>query len=94
LNLTIDLSEQNAAALEAQAREAHMPPESYLSKIVARALHSSQHAGEAPEQIAGQPLKPQKSAYGLLAEYGPGPTEKDIDENRREMFSGFGELVP
>lgn len=37
MNATIDLSEQNAAALEAQARAAHMPPESYLSKIVARA---------------------------------------------------------
>lgn len=34
-------------------------------------------------------MKPKKSAYGLLAEYGPGPTEEEIDENRREMFSGF-----
>jgi hypothetical protein len=24
----------------------------------------------------------------------PGPTEEEIDENRREMFSGFGELEP
>jgi hypothetical protein len=48
INVTIDLSEQNAAALEAQARAAHMPPESYLSKIVARALHC-QPAGEMPE---------------------------------------------
>ncbi len=38
MNVTIDLSEQNAAALEAQARAAHMPPEHYLSKIVAQAL--------------------------------------------------------
>ena len=45
MNVTIDLSEQNAAALEAQARAAHMPPASYLSKIVARALHG-QHPGE------------------------------------------------
>ena len=93
MNVTIDLSEQNAAALEAQARAAHMPPESYLSKIVARALHS-QPPGETPEQSAGQPLKPRKSAYGLLAKYGPGPTEEEIDENRREMFSGFGEFAP
>ena len=71
-----------------------MPPESYLSKIVARALHSSQHTGETSEQIAGQPLKPKKSAYGLLAQYGPSPTEEEIDENRREMFSGFGDLAP
>jgi hypothetical protein len=93
MNVTIDLSEQNAAALEAQARAAHMPPERYLSKIVARALHS-RTPGETPEESAEQPLKPKKSAYGLLAKYGPGPTEEEIDENRREMFSGFGELAP
>jgi hypothetical protein len=69
-----------------------MPAESYLSKIVARALHSQQ-PGETREQSAGQPLKPRKSAYGLLAKYGPGPTEEEIDENRREMFSGFGEFA-
>jgi len=32
-----------------------------------------------------------KSAFGLLAQYGPGPSAEEIDENRREMFSGFGE---
>jgi len=93
MNVTIDLSEQSAAALEAQARAAHMPPERYLSKIVARALHS-QHPGETLEQSAGQHLKPKNSAYGLLAKYGAGPTEEEIDENRREMFSGFGEFAP
>jgi hypothetical protein len=93
MNMTIDLSEQTSAALEAQARAAHMPPERYLSKIVARALQS-QHPGETPEHSAGQPPKAKKSAYGLLAKYGPGPTEEEIDENRREMFSGFGEFAP
>jgi hypothetical protein len=93
MNMTIELSEQNAAALEAQARAAHMPPESYLSKIVVRALHD-QHPGETPGPFAGQLLKPKKSAYGLLAKYGPGPTEEEIDENRREMFRGCGELAP
>jgi hypothetical protein len=94
MDLTIDLSEQIAAALEAQARAAHMPLESYLSKIVVRALHSQDPGGGIPEQSAGQPLTPKKSAYGLLAKYGPGPMEKEIDDNRREMFSGFGELAP
>lgn len=86
MHVTIDLSEQHAVALEAQARAAHMPPERYLSRIVARALHGRQPAEQA--------LTPKKSAYGLLAKYGPGPTEKEIDENRREMFTGFGELAP
>jgi hypothetical protein len=38
MNLTISLSEQNAEALEAQARAARMPPERYLAEVVARAL--------------------------------------------------------
>ncbi len=45
-------------------------------------------------EAAAQPVKPKKSAYGLLAKYGPGPTEEEIDENRREMFRGFGEDLP
>jgi hypothetical protein len=35
-----------------------------------------------------------KSAYGLLAQYGPGPSEEDIDDNRRDMFRGFAEDGP
>jgi uncharacterized membrane protein YccC len=38
MNVTIDLSEQNAVALESQARAAHMPTERYLAHIVERAL--------------------------------------------------------
>jgi hypothetical protein len=38
MNLTIDLSEQYAAALQAQARAARMPTERYLAHIVTRAL--------------------------------------------------------
>ena len=34
--------------------------------------------------------KPLKSAYGLLAEYGPVPSAEEIDENQRDMFRGFG----
>jgi hypothetical protein len=37
---------------------------------------------------------PKKSAYGLLAKDAAGPTEAEIEENRREMFSGFSDLVP
>jgi hypothetical protein len=93
MNVTIDLSEQNAAALEAQARAAHMPTERYLAKIVERALQL-QHRPGASDQAEGQPPKPRKSAWGLLAKYGPGLTEDEIDENRREMFRGFGDLAP
>jgi hypothetical protein len=33
---------------------------------------------------------PLKSAYGILAEYGPAPSIEEIDDNRLDMFSGFG----
>jgi hypothetical protein len=46
MNLTIDLSEQNAAVLEAQARAARMPADRYLADIVARALET-QHRRDA-----------------------------------------------
>jgi hypothetical protein len=38
--LTIDLSDQNTAELEAAAREARMPADRYLAKIVALALET------------------------------------------------------
>ena len=37
------------------------------------------------------PGKPFTSGYGTLAKYGPAPSAEEIDENRREMFRGFGE---
>lgn len=64
-----------------------MPPETYLSEMVKQAVH-----GQSRSFPEGS-IKPKKSAFGLLAKYGPGPTEEEIDENRREMFSGFGELA-
>lgn len=85
MNVTIDLPEQTAAALEAQARAAHVPKETYLARIVEQALQA---------ESCGEANKPRRSAYGLLAQYGPGPTEDEIDENRREMFHGFGEAAP
>ena len=49
---------------------------------------------EAVEVAAGQKAKPKKSGYGLLAKYGPGPSEEEIDESRREMFRGFAQDLP
>jgi hypothetical protein len=37
-NVTIHLSDRNAAALEAQARAAQMPPDRYLNQTVEQAL--------------------------------------------------------
>ena len=49
MNVTIDLSEQNAVALESQARAAHMPIERYLAYIIERALE--RRHGRAAENL-------------------------------------------
>jgi thioredoxin-like negative regulator of GroEL len=35
------------------------------------------------------PPTPRKSLYGIFAHLGPGPSDEDIDEIRREMWSNF-----
>jgi hypothetical protein len=46
---------------------------------------------ELSEFMDASAVTPKQSMHGLLAEYGPGPSEKEIDENRREMFRRFAE---
>lgn len=58
-------------------------------ELLEKALDALDEKSPAPVE----PRKPRKSAYGLLAKYGPGPTSEEIDENRREMFSRFGEIA-
>lgn len=40
MNVTIGLSDQNAAELEAQARAAHMPTDRYLEEVFAHVLEN------------------------------------------------------
>jgi plasmid stability protein len=84
MNLTIELPDDLEAALKAKA----------LAHGVSLAGFTRQVLEEAVKPTEGQKLRPKKSAYGLLAEYGPGPSEEEIDENRREMFRGFAQDVP
>ena len=79
--LTLELSDQEASALEVRAACANLPLPRYLAEL----------AGSAVSEPNNMPARrPKKSAYGLLAQYGPGPTSEEIDENRRQMFEGFG----
>jgi hypothetical protein len=77
MNLTIELPDEQAAALEAKAAARGLSLEGWFRKLA--------------EEETGDLGKPLKSAYGLLAQYGPAPSAEEIDENRRDMFSGFGE---
>lgn len=73
----IELPDNQAAALKAKAAAQGLTLKAWLGKLA--------------DADAGAKLKPKKSAYGLLAQYGPGPSAEEIDENRRDMFRGFGE---
>ncbi len=77
MTITIEVAEEQVAALKAKALAEGLSLEGLVQKLV--------------DQQAEPPRKPLKSARGILAKYGPGPSAEEIDENRREMFKGFGE---
>lgn len=72
----IEIPDHQAAILKAKAAAEGLTLGAWLGKL-------------AKEEETKAPHKPKKSGYGLLARYGPGPSEEQIDENRREMFRGF-----
>jgi len=84
VTITLPLQPQEEARLMAAAQAKGLSPDALVREALDKIL------ADAP----APPVKPKKSAYGLLAKYGPGPTEEEIDENRREMFRGFGEELP
>lgn len=84
MNLSIEVPDGLIAAVNARAASQGVEPSLFLRSII-------EHAVEEPVVPA---LKPRRSGYGLLADLGPAPTEQEIDENRREMFAGFGEDAP
>jgi plasmid stability protein len=73
----IELPDEQAAALKAKAAAQGLSLEAWFKKLA--------------EEETGTVGMPLRSAYGLLAQYGPAPSAEEIDENRREMFRGFGE---
>lgn len=74
----IELPDEQVAALRAKAAAQGLSLEAWLRRLA---------------EDEASPLKPLKSAYGLLKPYGPAPSAEEIDENRREMFRGFGESL-
>ena len=74
----IEIPDDQAAALEARAAAQGLTLQAWLGKL-------------AEESPAAVPRKPLKTGRGMLAKYGPAPSAEEIDENRRDMFRGFGE---
>lgn len=77
----IQIPDEQAAALKAKAAAQGLTLEAWFRKLA--------------DEVAGAKTKrkPKKSAYGLLSQYGPGPSAEEIEENRREMFRGFAEDI-
>lgn len=84
MNLSIEIPAALEAALKAKAHEHGVNTSGYARQVLEQAL----------SETPAQKPKPKKSALGLLAQYGPGPSADEIDENRREMFGGFAEDIP
>jgi hypothetical protein len=74
MTVTLELSVEQLAALEAKAAAEGLTLQDWLRKL-------------AEQERA--PSRPFKSGYGMLAKYGPAPSAEEIDDNRREMFRGF-----
>lgn len=81
MTITLPLEPKKEAKLIALAQERGVSANDLVREAVDKMLDAS------PDQ----PMKPKKSALGLLAQYGPGLSEEEIDANRREMFRGFAE---
>lgn len=79
MSIILPTAPQEEAQLAALAHARGLSTQALLREAIDKILES------APEG----PHKPKKSAYGLLAKYGPGPSGAEIDENRQEMFHGF-----
>jgi len=75
---TIELSDNQEAALKAKAALQGLTLKAWLGKL-------------AEESPADAPRGPLKTGRGVLAKYGPAPSSDEIDENRKDMFHGFGE---
>jgi len=84
MTIIVRLGPQREAKLLAVAESKGMTAGELVTEAIDKIL----------DAVLDQRPVPKQSLYGLLAKYGPGPSEEEIDENRREMFLAFGEYHP
>jgi hypothetical protein len=82
MTVSVPLSAEEQAALEAQARAQGVSVDVLLRTAVLEIIAGN---GQKPERKI-----PTKSCLGALAHLGPAPSAEQIDENRAEMFAYFG----
>jgi hypothetical protein len=83
MNLILALTPAEEAKLLAKARADGTTPEQIVRQAIEPILLS------VPEDVSPGESR-EKSLLGLWAQYGSGPSEEEIDQNRAEMFSSFG----
>jgi hypothetical protein len=81
--VVVELPANFEASVKAQALLRGLSVEDYVRDVVERDLRLAEEAN--------RPNRPLKSGWGLCADLGPAPSAEEIDENRAEMFRGFGE---
>jgi hypothetical protein len=69
--------------IKVRAQACGLSADDYVRDILERNLRDGSTA-----EAGSSPLE---SGYGMWAKYGFSLSEEDIDENRAEMFSNFGE---
>ena len=81
--MIVELPEDLETALHQKAILCGVSSAEYVREVLHRDL----------ESLLGTegPVKPFKTSRGMLAQYGPAPTDEEMEENRRDMFRGFGE---
>jgi hypothetical protein len=80
MTLTIPLSPDEEANLQAHAKEEGLPMDSCVRTALLPILSGQRAAHKTPT----------KSCLGALAHLGSAPSAEEIDRNRAEMFSSFG----
>jgi len=85
MNLTIEIPEDIATELKAQAQAQGISAARLASRVIEETL-----APAIERENSGQPFE---TGYGMWAKYGPAPSAEEIDENRREMFRNFAQDV-
>jgi hypothetical protein len=83
--MLIEVPQELEAALKSQANAHGVSPAGYVRVMLERDLAQSV---QAQSQVA-----PFKTGRGILAKYGPAPSNEEIDANRADMFRNFGGRV-
>jgi hypothetical protein len=81
--MTIELPTELEVAIKVRADACGIAPDTFVREVLKQALVQGR-----PEEAAPVPFK---SSYGMLAKYGPAPTDEEMEENRAEMLRNFSE---